>query len=330
MHCLSALGPVPRMPLLARSVCGTQTSLKHTIGHVCTQALSFILENGAFIVGKLQLVTSALIMPQFCFCDSDVCYMVADCGVRAEFRSLQQRHSPFHTIWRAPPTQPQSHLRLVIHAQRSDSRLSVCPLQLCKSNNELMHVIIGSGNLSDPNFPCPASGEQYPVRHVEVNHMSACYASVSSMQPRTADAGAVSAVWLSCCGSHGCVALNDQYLQHDRSNCIVQGYTNGVPNSNTGRRLLQAATKPYDTTALDQCQAKVDTLVAPYMVRRCGFIGCMIKCNCNHSQHQLTLHICQHYLIYLIVHAGSQHQHPNVQQSSERPGQHPRLGDKCD
>ena len=119
-------------------------------------------------------------------------------------------------------------------------------------------------------------------------HMSACHASVSSMQPRTADERAVSAMWLSSGNSHGCVVQTGRQLQHDRSLCAVQGYTNGVPNSNSGRRLLQAATRPYDSTTLDQCQAKVDTLVAPYMVRRCGVHACIGNCMGNHGQHQLT------------------------------------------
>ena len=58
------------------------------------------------------------------------------------------------------PSQIQLHL-MTIHAA---AHVRQCPLQLCKSNNEDMHVILGSGNLSDPNYPCPAPGQQYPVR----------------------------------------------------------------------------------------------------------------------------------------------------------------------
>ncbi len=60
MHYLSAVDSVSsKMPLPAQLTCCAHNASNYRTGYACVQAFHFIIEEGAYVVGKLQLVTGA-------------------------------------------------------------------------------------------------------------------------------------------------------------------------------------------------------------------------------------------------------------------------------
>jgi len=60
VHYLSAVDSVSsKMPLPAQLTCCAHNASNYRTGYACVQAFHFIIEEGAYVVGKLQLVTGA-------------------------------------------------------------------------------------------------------------------------------------------------------------------------------------------------------------------------------------------------------------------------------